>query len=457
MRPLRCFGDRSGGLRVTLHIGFFVHEFPAVSETFVLNQVTGLLDLGCDVHILSLRRPDSPVSHPDVDRYGLMRRVSYNSMPRSRVKRVVAALPILWRGIRSRPRQTLKALNVFRYGRSAFSLELLFWLDRLNETRRSFDVVYCHFGIVGRLAAFLREIGAVDGSLVTVFHGVDVSATLSGRPDHYRHLFRTGDLFLPISARWRARLIKHGCNPNLVDVHHMGVELQRFRFEKPRPRESGDPLRILTVGRQVEKKGIEYGLRAIALARDRGVPIRYTIIGDGPLRGSLEALTDRLGLNRIVTFCGWQDQDTVAEQIHCNDIMLAPSVTDRTGDQEGIPVTLMEAMASGLVVVSTRHSGIPELVTDGHSGLLADERDVEGLADALVRLHDDEELRERIRIAARMAVAEGFDVRKLNVRLAGIFRCLAGNETTDPLLPEPSKIASQAPRSRVAGVSVSGH
>lgn len=422
---------------MTLRIAFFVHEFPALSETFVLNQITGLLDQGCDIRIFSLRRPAAGLQHPDIDSYGLMRRVAYNPMPGNRLRRVVAAVPAFARIFRARPGQAVRALNVFRFGRAAFSLELLFWLDNLAGLQNRFDVLYCHFGIVGGLVAYLRELGGVNGALVTAFHGVDVSAALARQPTMYRHLFGAGDLFLPISRRWRSRLIEYGCDPNLVGVHHMGVELSRFRFDCT-GRPGGQPLRILTVGRHVEKKGIEYALRAVAQARDSGVSLRYTIIGDGPLRGALEALSGRLGLAGVATFHGWQDQDVVAEQLKRNDVLLAPSVTDSTGDQEGIPVTLMEAMASGLAVVSTRHSGIPELVEDGRSGLLAEERDVDGLAQALVRLDRDPALYDSLRIAARKAVAEEFDVRKLNVRLVDICRGLSRREPGRAALPGPS-------------------
>lgn len=414
---------------MTLRVVFFVHEFPALSETFVLNQVTGFLDLGCDVHILSARRRDEGVTHPDVARYGLMRLTTYIQMPARRLARLRAAVSVFSRRFRADPKQALQAINVFRYGRAAFSLELLFWLERLAETRNSFDVIYCHFGIVGRKAAFLREIGAIKGGLVTTFHGVDVSATLRKRPNLYRHLFETGDLFLPISDRWRRHLIERGCSLGRTDVHHMGVDLTRFATN-PAPRDAEAPLRILIIGRQVEKKGIEYGLRAIAEARERGIPLSCTVIGDGPLRGSLEALTDKLDINRDVTFCGWQDQNVVAEQLRGHDVILAPSVTDSDGDQEGIPVTLMEAMASGLAVVSTRHSGIPELVVDEESGLLSNERDVNGLADSLERLFRDPALYARLQRAGRDAVSREFDVKKLNARLVRIFTGLGGGATT---------------------------
>lgn len=409
---------------MTLRIAVFVHEFPALSETFVLNQVTGLLDLGADVRLFAWAPRAEPVEHTDIGRYGLMRRVSHVGMPGNRIRRLAEGARHLVNGLRERPRQTLRALNVFRYGRAALSLELLFWTALFAKQERRYDVIYCHFGIVGRKVALLREMGIVDGTLVTTFHGVDVSQVLLQRPRCYRHLFRHGALFLPISRHWRDRLVEHGCDPNRIEVHHMGIDLTRFPFRPRRDLDEDGTMRILVIGRLVEKKGIEYGLRALDVARERGVRLRCTVIGDGVLRGTLEALADQLGLNTSVTFAGWRDQDEVASLMCDHQVLLAPSVTDSKGDQEGIPVTLMEAMATGMPVVSTRHSGIPELVTDGVSGLLVEEGDVEALAAALVRLYGDAELRVSLGHRARAAVAEGFDLRALNARLQAIFEGL---------------------------------
>jgi colanic acid/amylovoran biosynthesis glycosyltransferase len=413
---------------MTLRIAVFVHEFPALSETFVLNQVTGLLDLGADVRLFASTAREESLEHADIMRYGLKRRVRYVGMPRSRLRRFAVGIRLLADGLRNRPKQTIRSLNVFRYGRAAVSLELLFATALLAGSERRYDVVYCHFGIVGRKVAFLQEIGAIEGTLVTTFHGVDVSQVLSQRPRLYRHLFRHGALFLPISRHWRDRLIDHGCDPNRIEVHHMGVDLSRFPFQPRRDLGRDGAIRILVIGRLVEKKGIEYGLRALAVAREHGMRFTCTVIGDGVLRGTLEALTDQLGLNTSVVFAGWRDQDEVASLMCNHQVLLAPSVTDSKGDQEGIPVTLMEAMATGMPVVSTRHSGIPELVTDDSSGLLVDERDVEALAAALLRLYGDADLRETLGRNARKAVAEGFDLRALNTRLQAIFEGLVSDE-----------------------------
>ena len=364
-----------------LRIAFFVHEFPALSETFVLNQACGLVELGHDVTIFAERPRAEPRIHPDVSRCGLIGRTRYLTMPRRKITRLLRAGKPFFRLLRNRPGTARGALSVPRFGRDAWSLRLLYWSARLMD-EGPFDVIHCHFGPIGQLAAKLRDIGAFSGMLSTVFHGVDISAYVQGRPDYYRYLFERGDLFLPISENWRRRLVELGCNPGRIAVHHMGVESRRYRF-RPRQFERGRALRLLTVGRMVDKKGVEYALRAVALLCRRGVPVQYALVGDGELRHALARLAGELGITEQVRFFGWQDQEAVSRHMARNDVLLVPSVTSEDGDQEGIPVTLMEAMASGMLVVATEHSGIPELVENGRSGILVPERDVEGLADAL--------------------------------------------------------------------------
>jgi colanic acid/amylovoran biosynthesis glycosyltransferase len=421
-----------------LRIGLFVHEFPALSETFVLSQVTGLIDLGCDVRIFATdRRPDG-FEHADVRRYELQQRTCYLNMPRGKLRRLLAAIPLFLRNWRS-PR-IWRSINLFRYGREALSLKLFYWTNRLAEAESRFDIIYCHFGVIGRTAAFLREIGALDGVLVTAFHGVDVSASLGLRPGLYHHLFHRGDAFLPISRHWGARLQAHGCDPDRILVQHMGVDLSRFRF-KPRDPDPAGPIRLLTVGRLVEKKGIAYALQAVARARDDGLHARYTIIGDGPLRQILETLADELQLRDVVTFLGWRDQEAVVAEMYDHDILVASSVTDPIGDQEGIPVTLMEAMATGMPVISTRHSGIPELVRNGTSGFLLAEGDVEGLATALGKLSRDPALRAEMGYRGREIVAAEFEMAALNRRLLRIFREVTGDE---PIAVESDRVEQRA-------------
>jgi len=404
-----------------LRIAVCVNEFPALSETFVLNQITGLLDLGHDVTIFASGPRYEAGVHQDVMRYRLWERLQYREMPRSRVSRLVSAPAILLRG-RSGPQRSFKALNPFRYGREATSLNMLYWADRLSQ-HAPFDIIHCHFGIIGRQVAWLREIGAISGKLVTTFHGVDMSSCLDQNPALYQHLFEHGDLFMPVSDYWRHRLIAHGCDADRISIHRMGIDTARFPFRLSR-RRLGDPIAILTVGRLIDKKGIEFGLRAVAQLAKRGIQLRYDIVGDGPLRSALEMLAITLGIADNVRFHGAKTHDEVVRHMQRSDILLAPSVTDDQGEQEGIPVTIMEAMATGLCVISSFHSGISELVEDGVSGLLLPERDVDGIARAMLTLSTAPEQGQKLAIAARHKVMAGYNIDDLNRQLESHYRTL---------------------------------
>lgn len=405
-----------------LRIAVFVHEFPALSETFVLSQIAGLIDRGHDVTILANVRGGQTVAHPEIAAYRLRDRTRFHDLPAGRWARIAGAWRLAVRGGADR-RRLLASLNVLRFGREALSLRLFYWTARL-AAEAPFHVIHCHFGPMGRTAAFLRAIGALRGRLATTFHGVDMSACLRGAPHRYRHLLRHGDLFLPISWRWRQGLLAMGAPADRIVVHRMGIDPNRFPFSL-RERRPGSLLRVLTVGRLVEKKGVDLGLEAVAALVARGVALHYDIVGDGVLRAGLEARAAALGLGGRVSFHGWQNQSAVARLMAASDVLLAPSRTDATGDQEGIPVTLMEAMASGLPVVTTRHSGIPELVEHGVSGWLADENDVDGLVEGLARLESDPALALRIGRAARDRIADEFNIVRLNARLEAMLYQLA--------------------------------
>jgi colanic acid/amylovoran biosynthesis glycosyltransferase len=407
-----------------LRIAVFVHEFPALSETFVLNQVTGLMDLGHEVTVLAVAPRQESRVHADVERYDLSERVRYPALPASHLRRIFRAGLLFLRHGWRRGRVLLRCLDVRRYGRDATSLRLFFWAVRLAG-EAPFDIIHCHFGPVGQLAAKLRDAGVLAGRLVTVFHGVDVSAYVRDQPDYYRFLFARGELFLPISRAWGQKLVELGCDPGRIQVHRMGVDVGRYPFHIRRFHPDR-PLRVLTVGRMVEKKGIEYALRAVAEVVHKGFPVEYDVVGDGPLRDHLEGLAGALGLASSVIFHGWQEQGAVSTLMNDGDVLLAPSVTSADGDQEGIPVTLMEAMATGMVVISTFHSGIPELVEHEQSGLLVPERDVGALAQALMHLTRSPDAWSSMSQAARRRVMADFEVGRLNADLVRHFEALLG-------------------------------
>jgi colanic acid/amylovoran biosynthesis glycosyltransferase len=164
-----------------------------------------------------------------------------------------------------------------------------------------------------------------------------------------------------------------------------GIKVADFPYA-PRTMQPGETVHLLTVGRLVEKKGIEYVVRAIAKLRGQFPNLRYDVIGEGPLRAELEAVIESLGLTDVVTLHGAMPESAVRRMMHGAHIFLLCSVTARDGDEEGTPVALMEAQSCGLPVISTWHSGIPEIVAHGETGFLCQPRDANEIAERLTYL-----------------------------------------------------------------------
>ncbi|NBQ16632.1 MAG: glycosyltransferase, partial [Proteobacteria bacterium] len=193
------------------------------------------------------------------------------------------------------------------------------------------------------------------------------------------------DLILPNSEHLAARLRAVGAPAERMVVHRLGVDVTRFAPPPSTPR-AGDAWTAVAIGRCVPKKGFATLIRAMALAGEHAPAL--TVIGDGPLLGELRALAVALGVGHRVRFAGWLGRAEVAAELARADALIAPSETAADGDIEGMPVVIMEAMATGLAILGTRHSGIPEIVRDGINGLTVAERDADGLAQAMSRLAD---------------------------------------------------------------------
>jgi len=404
-----------------MRIAFFVTVFPSVSETFVLNQITGLIDRGHEVDIYAEKPEENSKTHPDVQRYNLCNRVCYINKPKNILIQMFTVFKLLLTRFISNPIVLLKSLNVFKYRSAAYSLSLFYAAGYLLGQNRQYDIIHCHFGLNGRKAVYLREIGAIQGKIFTTFHGFDITTCIYNFGEKiYDSLFQLGDVFLPISERWKCRLTNLGCNGEII-VHRMGIDCNKFTFNLRKPSGSG-VIEIVTIARLVEKKGVEYAIRAVAKVAKSKSNIKYSIVGDGLLKEDLQLLIEQLNVADIVKILGWKQQEEVVTILSNSDILLAPSVTAYNDDQEGIPVVIMETMAMGLPIISTQHSGIPELVQDGISGYLVPERDVDALAEKLDYLIEHPELWSSMGLAGRAFVEEHYNIDKLNDRLIEIFQ-----------------------------------
>ncbi len=300
------------------------------------------------------------------------------------------------------------------------------------------SAVVCHFGPAG-IAGIVP--GLVTGvPVVTIFHGYDASMLLRDRAwvERYQALFRFGAHAICVSEVIRQRLVRIGCPPDRASMIHLGVDLTRFPFEERRRRRPGDPLRLLVVARLTEKKGIPVALRAMRRLLEGGIDVSLRIVGEGEQRTVLLELRRTLGLERHVTFVGPLDRPEVRRELAGTDLFLQTSIVAANGDEEGIPIALVEAMASGVPVIASRHAGIPELVDHNRTGVLVPEGDDVATADAVTRLGADGALARQLAASARAYIEAEFQLERQMARYGALLQCvIAGHHPAEPNVAAP--------------------
>lgn len=288
------------------------------------------------------------------------------------------------------------------------------WLKKLAAFRP--DLLHVHFG-PDALFMGMPLSAALRIPLIVTFHGFDITINDPGSTYQKRRteLFSRASKVIAVSDYIRHQLEAHGCPPEKIIRHYIGIDLEKFI---PIP---GDFVRkdIVFVGRLTEKKGCCDLIEAMRLIADRFPDQRLHIIGDGALRESLGELARPLG-GRVV-FHGRQGPDFVREKVGRAAVFCAPSVTSRTGDAEGLGMVNLEAMALGTPVVSTFHTAIPEAVAHNQTGILVPERDPQALAAALSRCISETETSRDLGRKGRRRVESHFDIRKQCVELERIY------------------------------------
>ena len=398
----------AGSAARPLRILVVTEAFPNPSETFIVHQVNGLIARGHQVTILATPGLEGLPVHAAVLRHRLVERVLLRPTPKG-----LQRLAVLGQAIRRIGwGRTLRSVAPW-HGLHARNGRLTAAALALGDPT-TYDAVLGHFGPNGELAAQLRAAGLLQGAVLAFFHGVDVGtrspAALRRR---YPRLFSDGDYLLAASEHFRLRLEQAGVPRERLAVHHMGIELADAQ-----PYRALAPLAFLTIGRLVEKKGIDTALRALAALRhaptlaDR--PWRYHVVGDGVQRGQLTALAEELGIAERVEFHGWRDQAYIAALMARCTVLLAPSRTPPSGDTEACPLSISEGLTAGLVVCATRHGGIPEMIRDDETGLLCAEGDDRALAAQIARAVADPALAARLVTAGQAHIRAEWDIERLN-------------------------------------------
>ncbi|WP_445490727.1 glycosyltransferase [Niallia sp. 03133] len=394
-----------------MKILFVVNRFPNLSQTFVSKQIDGMISQGHEVSVLA-GSSDGITGLSFIQKK--IKEMIYYKNPKENILKITRFISLLPKCFLKRPITTLKALNVKKYG--SLSFKLLFAIDALTKETGKYDILYAHFGPSGNFAAALKELGILDGKVATVFHGYDMSTYIDkAGQDIYQDLFAYGDLFLPISCYWKEKLVGMGCNENKIKVHYMGINVSDFQFNPIVPK---GRIKLLSVARLTEKKGTIYAIKAVQRLIEKGYDIELNIIGDGPLKSQLEEI---IGDEARIHLLGPKPNQEVKTYIEDCTIFLLPSVIACNGDMEGIPVALMEAMAIGKLVISTYHSGIPELIQDNENGWLVPERDSIALAEKIEEVLANKENWRTIQQNAREKIVTAHNLQPLNKQLENHF------------------------------------
>lgn len=401
-------------------IGYIVSRFPKLSETFIVREMDALQRRGWDIDLFAFIHPADPVIHPDAQRW-LTRRRS-NGTTRARV-----AAQFYW--LRRRPAAllglyVLLLIELWRTpGEFARGIQALLlagiWAQDVEA--RDLQHIHAHWArhpVVAALA--LHRLTGVTFSFTGHSEDIHRHQVMLGVKVHHAafvvcvsHFLRNTYLLPHV----------HPADQAKIEVVRCGLDISEF---PPRVVPQGRPPVVLSVARLDEVKGLPYLIAAIRLLKDEGREVECRIVGEGPERGALEAQIARLDLEDRVTLVGALPREGVRAELVDADMFVLPSIVTDHRNFEGVPVSLMEAMASGVPVISTSTGAIGELVIDGETGLLVRERNPAALAAAIARLLDSPELGPNLAKVARGRLEAEFSIERTSARLDSLISQATG-------------------------------
>lgn len=403
-----------------LRVAWIMSRFPRLTETFVLYEILAAETLGLSVDVYPLLRERARVIHPEAQ--DLLGRVRYTPFLSWRI----IASQLYW--LARAPRRYLGAVwAVVRgtWGSANFLFGGLSAFPKVAHMARAMQAdgvehVHCHFANHPALAGFvIQRLTGITYSFTA--HGSDIYVD--------RHMLKRkvaeAAFVIAVSEHGR-RVILDECGAAFHDkvrVVHCGVDAEVFVPDVDRAQSA--ELSILCVATLSPWKGQVQLIEACRLLTERGVRFRCLLVGGAGDRDALQRRIVDAGVADRVQIAHWKTRPEVARLIREADVVVAPSVPTSGGKQEGIPVSLMEAMASGTPVVASRLGGIPELVEHEQTGLLVTPGDPAGLAEALERLHASPELRRRLAEAGRARVLRDFELRSNAAEVVGQIRAVA--------------------------------
>jgi glycosyltransferase involved in cell wall biosynthesis len=406
-----------------MRLGYLYSRYPVLSQTFCDAEMLALERLGFELEIGSVYPPLTSLRHEHI---ACLRAPIHYAPPQEilKISEKNAQMDGKW------PRNLVDR-HERKYGPSVKAEQrarnALYFAGHFK--RRGVDHVHVHFANrAAHTAMFLKEISGIPFSVTA--HGQDFMKDL-GNDDLLREICAAAE-FVAAETDYSRDLLRQRCPHSAGKIHRVYNGMDLMRFPTPNEEAAGpagpsrtgiapNPVRIISIGRLVAFKGFEYLIDACADLARRGLEFICEIIGDGPLRGDLEARIRRLKLSDRVHLLGSLSQGAVLEKLMAADIFALASVTDPEGASDVFPTVIIEAMAAARPVVSTRLAGIPESVVHGETGLLVPPEDTMALAEALSLLIEDAKLRLHYGRAGRARIEQHFRIERTVVPLINLF------------------------------------
>ena len=394
-----------------LKVAYFLSIFPKLSESFILNEIVELIKVH-DVQIFSWLHSSETVTHDEIKEYQLLNRTHYFA-----VKRICEKNP--FRFLKYFIKAVMHSLTVKRISTKELKRDLKLAYFATIMEKEKVELIHAHFTDMGHIA---RRLGKMLGLPYTLTaHAFDIY--MDPDPEELRTVMDEAGLVITISEYNTDYLKGEIGVKNRIEVIRCGIDIDKFKPEKKI--KADGIIQLLTVARLVEKKGIAYLIKAIPRVIKEVPNCELTIIGSGPRYDDLQHLMHDLELEGYVQFKGDVSDSALMQYYNGADMFILPCIVAETGDRDGIPVGMMEAMTMELPVISTTVSGIPELVEAGASGILLPPRDEKAIADAIIALCKDSESRVAMGKEGRKKIERGFNVRTEVGKLIGVFETVA--------------------------------
>jgi glycosyltransferase involved in cell wall biosynthesis len=410
-------------------LGMILKGYPRISETFISNEILLLESLGFRIHIFSMRQPRERFCHNSVKR--IKAKVDY--LPETLLKplpkflyhnlQLAAKIPRLY------SHAFRKALSRFRRTKKSATLKHLFQAGYLvnkylpSSGVRHFHAHFAHSptsvamfasclsGIPFSFTAHAKDIYTSDHRQLC--EKISLAKFVLTCTDYNLKYLKQTALGEQLSPATPIHLIYHG-----IDMELFSANADKNRkLQKPIP-----PFQLMTVARMTSKKGLSTVYKALYILKKKGILFHHVLIGDGDERQKILSMIKAFGLETETEWLGTQPHETVLEQYRKADLFVLGSEVAENGDRDGIPNVFIESMAMGVPIVGTNVSAIPELINNEETGLLVPPGNPEEMANAILRLLEDDALRNRIIVGASEKVISCFNNRVLIQNLAGILK-----------------------------------